>query len=94
LQQVRDYVRANLGALLNLAELVAFVEMHPHYFASLFKQSTRISPYQYILQHRIASAQQYLDRAHLSIVEIFVACGISFNSHRSWIALLVKGLDF
>jgi AraC family transcriptional regulator len=81
LRQIRDYIHSHLDAPLSLAELAALVQMHPHYFASLFKQSTGISPYRYILQHRMASAQNYLAQPNLSIVEIAQLVGFQNQSH-------------
>jgi AraC family transcriptional regulator len=81
LQQVKDYIHSNLDAPLNLAELAELVQMHPHYFASLFKQSTGVSPYRYIINQRIASAQSYLAQTDLSIVEICQLVGFQNQSH-------------
>jgi AraC family transcriptional regulator len=81
LRQVRDYIQSNLDAPLSLAELAALVQMHPHYFASLFKQSTGVSPYRYILKHRIDRAQSYLAQPNLSIVEICLLVGFQNQSH-------------
>lgn len=81
LRQVRDYIQAHLDAPLSLAELAALVQMHPHYFASLFKQSTGVSPYRYILQQRIASAQSHLAQPDLAIVEICQLVGFQNQSH-------------
>lgn len=78
---VRDYVRENLDAPLSLAELAALVQLHPHYFASLFKQSLGISPYRYILQRRIDRAQSYLAQSEHSIVEICQLVGFQNQSH-------------
>jgi AraC family transcriptional regulator len=78
---VRDYIQANLDAPLSLAELAALVQLHPHYFASLFKQSLGISPYRYILQQRIDRSQTYLARSEYSIVEICQLVGFQNQSH-------------
>jgi AraC family transcriptional regulator len=78
---VRDYIQANLDAPLSLAELAALVQLHPHYFASLFKQSLGISPYRYILQQRIDRAQIYLTQPKYSIVEICQLVGFQNQSH-------------
>jgi AraC family transcriptional regulator len=80
-QQVQDYIWANLATALNLSELAALVHMHPHYFASLFKQSAGRSPYQYILNQRIIRAQHYLTQPDLSIAQICQLVGFQNQSH-------------
>ncbi len=81
LQQVQDYILANLDASLSLAELAALVHLHPHYFAGLFKKSTGLAPYQYIVKQRIALAQRYLAQPNLSIAQICQLVGFQNQSH-------------
>ncbi len=81
LQQVQDYILANLDASLSLSELAALVHLHPHYFTGLFKKSTGLAPYQYILKQRIALAQRYLVQPDLSIVQICQMVGFQNQSH-------------
>lgn len=81
LRQVRDYIESNLATSLSLAELATLVQLHPHYFAGLFKQSTGVSPYRYILQRRIALSQSYLAQLDLTIVDICQLVGFQNQSH-------------
>jgi AraC family transcriptional regulator len=55
--------------------------MSPHYFASLFKQSNGVAPYQYVTQCRIERAKQLLTRPELSIVEVCHQVGFQNQSH-------------
>ena len=41
--------------------------MSPYYFSRLFKQSTELSPHQYILQQRIEWSKRLLAEARLPI---------------------------
>jgi AraC family transcriptional regulator len=45
---------------MSLAELAAIAQVGSHHFADLFKRSTGLSPYQYIIQQRLAKAQELL----------------------------------
>jgi AraC family transcriptional regulator len=81
LQRVQDYILANLDTSLSLAEIAALVHLHPHYFASLFKKSTGLAPYQYILKQRIAAAQGYLAQPDLLIAQICQMVGFQNQSH-------------
>lgn len=81
LRQVVSYIHENLDQNLTLAELSAVVQMSPHYFASLFKQSTGLTPHQYVIKSRIEKAKQLLVRRDLTLVEICQEVGFESQSH-------------
>jgi AraC family transcriptional regulator len=80
LRQTIDYINANLERNLSLLELAELVQMSPHYFARLFKQSTGISPHQYMLTCRIEKAQKLLTKQDLSLAEISLQVGFHDQS--------------
>lgn len=75
------YIHENLARNITLAELSNVVQMSPHYFATLFKQSTRLPPHQYITKCRIETAKQLLAKRELTIVEISQQVGFQNQSH-------------
>ena len=75
------YINERLDQNLSLAEIAAVVQMSPHYFASLFKQSTGLAPYQYVTQCRIEKAKQLLRQSDLAIVDICQQVGFQSQSH-------------
>ncbi|MEC4819462.1 MAG: AraC family transcriptional regulator, partial [Scytonema sp. PMC 1069.18] len=75
--QIHNHLDENL----TLAELAAIVQMSPHYFASLFKQSTGLAPHQYLTQCRIERAKRLLLHRNLTIVEICHTVGFQNQSH-------------
>jgi AraC family transcriptional regulator len=81
LRQAIGYINEHLEQNLTLAEIAAVVQMSPNYFASLFKQSTGITPHQYVMQCRIEKAKQLLHRQQLTIVEICQEVGFASQSH-------------
>jgi AraC family transcriptional regulator len=81
LQTAIAYIHAHLHQSLSLVEMAATVDMSPHYFASLFKQSTGSAPYQYVIQCRIDKAKQLLTRSELTIVEVCHQVGFQNQSH-------------
>jgi AraC family transcriptional regulator len=83
LQQVVDYIHEHLDQDLTLAQLAAIAHMSPSYFSRLFKQSTGLSPHQYVIQCRIDRAKQLLLRRELSIAEISDCLGFTHQSHFS-----------
>jgi AraC family transcriptional regulator len=83
LQQVSKYINDHLTENLSLKELAAVAEMSPHYFTSLFKQSTGLSAYQYVIHRRMERAKQLLCKQGLSIVEVAQEVGFQSQSHFS-----------
>jgi AraC family transcriptional regulator len=81
LQQVIDYINANLDAKITLTEIASFLGMSPYYFARLFKQSTGLPPHQYLIQRRIEYAKFLLTQSQLPLVEIALRIGSSTQSN-------------
>ncbi|MEO1350513.1 MAG: AraC family transcriptional regulator [Cyanobacteria bacterium J06635_15] len=81
LTQLMDYIYAHLDSDLSLNQLAQLVDMSPHYFSQLFKQSTGLSPHQYIIQCRINRAKALLRNTQKSIAEIAYQVGFANQSH-------------
>ena len=81
LREAIAYINDHLDRNLSLAELAALVQMSPYYFASLFKQSTRLAPHQYVTKCRIDRAKRLLKRRELTIIEICQQVGFHSQSH-------------
>ena len=81
LRQIIAYINEQLDRSISLAELADVIQMSPHYFASLFKQSTGITPHQYVTKCRLERAKQLLARDELSIVEVCHQLGYQNQSH-------------
>lgn len=70
LKLVIEYIEENLQRNLSLIELAKIVQMSPNYFVRLFKQSTGVTPYQYVLDCRISKAKELLRDRKLTLAEI------------------------
>jgi AraC family transcriptional regulator len=81
LQQVVDYIHAHLDRDLSLKELAAVVQMSAHYFSQLFKQSTGITPHQYVIRCRIERAKELLMQGKFSISDVAKVVGFVDQSH-------------
>jgi AraC family transcriptional regulator len=81
LRRTIDFIEANLGGNFGLAELAANVRISPYYFCRLFKQSTGLSPHQFVIRERIEHARQMLKEHRLTTVEIASNRGFSDQSH-------------
>ncbi|MEL6494322.1 MAG: AraC family transcriptional regulator [Cyanobacteria bacterium J06623_7] len=80
LRIVVEYIQTHLDLDLSLNTLASLVHLSSHYFASLFKQSTGLSPHKYITQCRLEKAQQLL-RQDLAIAFICQSVGFKNQSH-------------
>ena len=76
------YIDQNLNRNLRLEEIAAAVNTSKYHFCRLFKHSTGISPYQYMLQQRVERAKALLkSNLELPIAEISFECGFASQSH-------------
>ena len=82
LRTLIEYIQTHLDRDLTLDTLASLVHISPHYFASLFKQSTGRSPHKYITQCRLDKAKQLLRRQQdLPIAFICQEVGFKNQSH-------------
>lgn len=81
LNRVVHHVEDNLAAPLALADLAALAHVSPFHFARLFRASTGRSPHAYVIERRVARAEELLTRTGLPLVEVAVACGFADQSH-------------
>ena len=81
LRQTIDYIQSNLEKKLSLKAMAEQVGMGRYYFATQFKQAMGVSPYQYVIEQRVAKAKRLLRQKDRSLVEIALDCGFASQSH-------------
>jgi AraC family transcriptional regulator len=81
LRQAISFINENLVENLSLDEISNMVGMSPHYFTSLFKKSTGMSAYQYVIHTRIERAKELLCKQNSSIAEVSKQVGFQNQSH-------------
>ena len=81
LEQVIEYIQANLERDISVAELANLAQMSPYYFSRLFKQSMNMAPHQYLIQCRLEEVRRLLRTTDLPIAEIAERTGFSSHSH-------------
>jgi AraC family transcriptional regulator len=83
LAQVVNYIHEYLDRDISLSELAAIVQMGSRHFSRLFKQSTGLSPYQYLIKCRVDKAKELLQQKDSSISQTAQAVGFANQSHLS-----------
>lgn len=81
LRRVTRFIQDNLNRQLTLLDLSAVVHMSPYHFARLFKQSTGVPPYRFVVEQRIARASALLREPQLPIGEVGRLVGFRTPSH-------------
>jgi AraC family transcriptional regulator len=83
LNQILDYIDATLAEDIKLSDLAELLGMSPFHFGRMFKQSTGISPHQYVIQQRVERAKRLLKQTDQAIIDIALDCGFNSHSHLS-----------
>jgi AraC family transcriptional regulator len=81
LKIVIEYIQEHLDQNLSLDLLASLINISPHYFACLFKQSTGKSPHKYITNCRLEKSKVLLRQQNLSIAFICQEVGFKNQSH-------------
>ena len=81
LKIVIEYIQVHLDSDLSLNTLSNLIHISPHYFASLFKQSTGLSPHKYIIKRRLEKAKTLLCQKESDIAWVCQEVGFKNQSH-------------
>jgi AraC family transcriptional regulator len=81
LRRVEEFVRENLDRDLTLAEMAEAANLSQYHFARAFRQTTGITPHEFLMRKRIEFAKDLLAHSNLPIVEISHRAGFKNQSH-------------
>lgn len=81
LRRVTEFIEENLENDLSLAEIAQAADLSPYHFARSFKQTTGMSPIQFLMQRRIEYAKSMLAETEMPIAEIGLSAGFKNQSH-------------
>jgi AraC family transcriptional regulator len=82
-KRICEYIRTNLPSDMGVTQLAALVNLSPHHFSMLFKQTLGVPPHQYVLHARIQEARRLLATGRVSLSELAINLGFSDQSHFS-----------
>jgi AraC family transcriptional regulator len=73
------YIYAHLKQKITLADLATCLHLSVPHFERMFRTTTHIPPYRYVLEVRLEQARCLLEKTHLPVAE--VALQYAFSSH-------------
>ncbi len=81
LRRVIEYIEANLGAELTLAELAGVACLSPCHFSRSFKEAVGLGPQRYTVQRRVERAKALLRHGDENLADVAAALGFADQSH-------------
>lgn len=81
LSLVLDLIESDLSEDLSLSTLAAAAGLSEYHFLRMFKQSTGMTPHQYVINQRVEKAKELLKKTDMSITEIAYLLGFSTPAH-------------
>lgn len=81
LDRALDYIQERLAENVSLEAIADYLRISRYHFSRAFKQSTGLSPHQYLIQQRIERAKQLLQQGKMTISTIAITCGFTHQSH-------------
>lgn len=80
LREVQEYIHAHLDQNIALADLANVAHLSEFHFARLFKQTTGLPPYQFVIHQRVERAKRLIAAGELSLAQIAREVGFSDQS--------------
>ena len=88
-----DYIEENIRNELKVGNLASKVYLSPTYFRRLFKETTGLTPIDYINSIRIAKARNLLEEGDMPISEVGTAVGIVDQNYFSKLFKSLTGMS-
>jgi AraC family transcriptional regulator len=81
LREAKEYIIDRLDKDISLESIANRIGMSRYHFSRMFKQSTGLTPYQYLIECRLKKTKELLVNTDLSIADIADITGFSTHSH-------------
>ncbi|MEM8632240.1 MAG: AraC family transcriptional regulator [Pseudomonadota bacterium] len=81
LRAIDDFIDETDDARIDLADLARVAGLSAVKFARSFRETTEMTPYQYVLKRRIDRARTMIETTRHSLAEIAFRCGFASQSH-------------
>jgi AraC family transcriptional regulator len=91
-RKVEDHVTAHLAEEISIERLAQLVDLSPSHFAHVFKESTGLTPLQFVTRQRITRAQQLIRETSHNLVQVGLEVGYGSPSHFAQVFRRVVGV--
>jgi AraC family transcriptional regulator len=92
LRKLEDFIGEHLGEEIPVERLAELAELSPSHFAHVFKETTGMTPLQFVTQQRITRAQQLIRETSRSVIEVGLEVGYASPSHFAQVFRRVAGV--
>ena len=80
LKQALKYINNNIDKSIKIRDVAKLLGISQYYFCRLFRESTGITPYRYVIQQRVSKAKRLITENKMSLLDITFECGFSSQS--------------
>ena len=91
-RRAKEMLSAHLGKNVLLAELAAACRLSVSHFARAFRQTTGVTPHQWLIQCRVERAMELMRDCDRELSDIALVCGFADQSHFTRIFARAVGL--
>jgi AraC-like DNA-binding protein len=91
LRRVLDFIAAHFNDDPSIAELARECGLSSGYFSRAFRQTTGVTPHQWLIRRRVERARQLLLGDKLSLADVALVCGFVDQSHFSRVFTKLEG---
>ena len=92
LRKVQDFVVEHLAEEISIERLAELVDLSSSHFAHVFKQTTGMTPLQFVTRERITRAQQMIRETKRSLIDVGLEIGYTSPSHFAQVFRRVVGV--
>jgi AraC family transcriptional regulator len=92
LRKVQDHVAEHLSEEISVDNLAELVDLSCSHFSHVFKETTGMTPLQFVTRERITRAQQMIRETSRSLIEIGLEVGYTSPSHFAQVFRRVVGV--
>jgi AraC family transcriptional regulator len=92
LRKVEDYIAEHLAEEITIERLAELVELSTSHFAHVFKETTGMTPLQFVTRQRVTRAQQLIRETSRSLIDVGLEVGYSSPSHFAQVFRRVVGV--
>jgi AraC family transcriptional regulator len=76
-----EYISANFNSDIKIEDISSYTNLSPYYLIRIFKESTGLTPHEFLLRTRLQHAQKLLKSNLYSVSEAALECGFVNSSH-------------